>query len=82
MPFAEMWMDLETVIQSEVSQTQKINIAHEHIYVESRKMVQMILFAKQKSRHRHREQMYGYQGGKEGVEWIWRLGLTYIQYYV
>ena len=28
------------------------------------KMVQMILFAKQKYRHRHREQMYGYQGGK------------------
>ena len=27
-PFAEMWMELETGIQSEVSQKQKINIAH------------------------------------------------------
>jgi len=24
----------------------------------------MILFTKQKQRHRHREQMHGYQGGK------------------
>ena len=30
----------------------------------------MILFAKQKQRHRRREQMYGYQGGREGgMEW-------------
>ena len=33
--------------------------------MESRKMVQMILFAKQKQRHRHRGPTYGYQGGKE-----------------
>ena len=39
--------------------------------VESKRMVQMILFAKQKQRHGHREQMYGYQGrGKgEGLDW-------------
>ena len=30
------------------------------------KMLKMILFAKQK--YRHREQMYGYQGGKMGVD--------------
>ena len=30
------------------------------------KVVQMNLFAKQKWRHRRREQTYGYQGGKEG----------------
>ena len=35
--------------------------------VKSRKMVQMILFAKHKQRHRHREEMYGYQEGSE--EW-------------
>ena len=50
--FVEAWMDLETVIQSEVSQKEKNNyrilmhiIAY---YVESRKMVQMNPFAKQK----------------------------------
>ena len=28
-------------------------------------MIQMILFTKQKQRHGCREQVYGYQGGKE-----------------
>ena len=36
------------------------------MYVQSRKMVQMILFAKLKQRHRCREQIYGYQ--EEGEE--------------
>ena len=36
--------------------------------VESRKMAQMNLFAKQKQRHRHGEQMYAHQGGKGGWE--------------
>ena len=45
--FVEMWMDLETVIQSEVSQKEKKNIVYQHIYVEPRKMVQMNRFAGQ-----------------------------------
>ena len=49
MPFAETWMDLEIVIQSEVSQKKKSKYRIiSLIYVESRKMVQMNLFAKQK----------------------------------
>ena len=47
------------------------------MYVESRKMVQMNLFAGQELRHRHREQTYGYQGGKRGWD---ELGLTCIHY--
>ena len=43
--------------------------------MESRKMVQMNLFAKEKYRHRCREQMYEHQGGKEGGDelgdWDW-----------
>ena len=38
---AEMWMDLESVIHSEVSQKEKNK--YSCIYVESRKMVQMNL---------------------------------------
>ena len=34
--------------------------------MESIKMVQMNLSAKQKETHRHREQMYRYQGGIRG----------------
>ena len=43
-PFVETWMDLETVIQSEVSQKEKNKYL---LYMESRKMLQMNLFAKQ-----------------------------------
>ena len=46
-PFAEMWTDLETVIQSEVRK-RKTNIIQYCPYVESGKMIQMNLFAKQK----------------------------------
>ena len=46
--FVETWMDLETVIQSEVSQKEKTNIVYECIYVEPSKMVQMNWFARQK----------------------------------
>ena len=48
--FAATWMDLELVILSEVSQTKtniKSIIMYFH-YVESKKMVQMNLFTKQK----------------------------------
>ena len=37
-PFAEMWMDPENVIQSEVSQKEK-QMLYINTYVESRKMV-------------------------------------------
>ena len=46
MPFPEIWMDLEAVIQSEVSQQEKHKYCMLMFYLESRKIVQMILFAK------------------------------------
>ena len=42
----------------------------QNIYVESRKMAQMNLFAKQKQSHRCREQSYGHQGGTDKLG-IW-----------
>ena len=39
-----------------------------HFYVESKKMIQMNLFTKQKQTHRHRKQTYGYQRVKWGGE--------------
>ena len=62
MLFAATWMDLKIIILSEGSQ-RKTNMYH--LYVESKKMIQMNLFKKQT--HRHRKQTYGYQRGK-----VWR----------
>ena len=45
MPLVATWMDLEIIILSEISQT-KTNTMWYHLYVESRKMVQMNLFTK------------------------------------
>ena len=51
MSLATTWMDLETVILSEVSRTKR-----KVVYVESkREMIQMHLFIKQKQTHRLRE---------------------------
>ena len=52
MPFAATWMDLEITIVSEVSQA-KTNTIWSHLYVESKKIIQMNLFIKQKQTHRH-----------------------------
>ena len=40
----------------------------------------MILFENQKKRHRHREQMYGQQGGERGDEMNRDIRSTYIHY--
>ena len=51
------WMSLEPIVQSEVSQ-RKTNIVYEHIYMESRKMVLMNLFAGQQWRLRQRTDLW------------------------
>ena len=52
-------MNLEPIIQSVVSQKEKRKYCIlTHIYMETRKMVPMNLFAGQQWRDRHREQPY------------------------
>ena len=64
------WMSLGPVMQNEVSHKEE-NKYHilMYIYMESRKMVRMNLFAGQQWRLRHREQTYGHggEGRKESV---------------
>ena len=61
------WMNLEPIKQSQVSQKEKTNTIYYHIYMESRRMVLMNLFAGQQWRCRHIEKTYGCGvGGKSG----------------
>ena len=47
--FVEPWTNLESIIQSE-ARKRTANVIYQYLYVASRKMVQMILFVKQKER--------------------------------
>ena len=73
-------MDLETVIQSEISQKEKNKYRILTHISGTQKLVQMNWFAEQKSRHRSREQTYGHQGGKAvwgggGGVMNWEIGI-------
>ena len=52
MPFAVAWMDLEIITLSQM----ETNIIRYHLYVDSKNMIQMHLFIKEKQTHRHRKQ--------------------------
>ena len=74
MLFAATRMDLEIIILNEVCQT-KTNMMWYHLYVESKKMIQINLFRKQKQTQRLRKQTYSYQ--REKVEGKYKLGGCY-----
>ena len=57
------WMNLEPIIQNEVSPKEKDKYPLlTHTYMDSRKMALMDLFSGQQWRSRHREQTYGRSG--------------------
>ena len=62
------WMNLEPIIQSEVSQKENTNTVYSCIYIEFRKMVSMTLYARQQKRHRCKEQSFGLCGRRRGWE--------------
>ena len=51
MPFVATWMDLEIIILSEVSQTEKDKLSYDIIYMLTLKNDQMKLFTKRKQTH-------------------------------
>ena len=71
--FLVRWMNLEPIIQTEMSQKEKNeHCIRTYIYTESRKMEPMNLFAGQQWRRRHREQTYGHRwvgGRRKWDEW-------------
>ena len=64
LPFTATWMDLEIIILSKARETEKGKYYIYHLYVESKKIIQINLFTKQKQIHRHRKQTYSYQREK------------------
>ena len=64
--FAATWMDLEIIILSEVSQTEKDKYHMVSLICVVLKKIQTNLVTKQKQTHRLQKQTYGYQRGKEG----------------
>ena len=73
MPLAATWMDLEIVILGEVSQEEKDKYILPLICVILKKMVQMILFTKQKSTHRCKK-TNSYWGGEAAARGRDKLG--------
>ena len=69
MPFAATWKDLEVIILSEVSQTEKGNYHMISFRCGISSMMHVNLFTEWKQTQRHRKQTYGYQRQKEGREW-------------
>ena len=59
-------MDLEIIILSEVSQTEKDKYHMISLLRGINKLIQMNLFTKQKQTHRLQKQNYGYQRGQVG----------------
>ena len=57
------WMNLEPIIQNEVSQKEKHQYSiRTYIYMQFRKMVMMTLYARQQKRHRCIEQTFTFCG--------------------
>ena len=77
MSLAATWMDIETIILSEINQAEKDKY---HmillILIIYKNLTQMNLFTKQKQTHRFREWIYGYQWGRVRARdrlgvWVW-----------
>ena len=60
------WMNLEPIIQSEVSQKEKDKYHILTHIMKSRAIVLMILLAGQQRRHRHKKQTFGHSRRRRG----------------
>ena len=58
-------MDLEGIILSEVSQTEKAKTLYYNLYVKSKKKTKQMYITQQKQTHKNREQASSYHWGEE-----------------
>ena len=76
---AAMWMGLKNTLLSEISQ-RKINAVWYHFYVESKKIIQMNIYANHKKYHKYRKKKpNNYQRGEREIR---GMRLSYTNYYV
>ena len=80
--FAATWIWWEIIMLSEEIRKRKTNTMWYHLCVESKNMIHMNLFTKQKLIHRLWKQTYGYQGECWGERWTGSLELRYTHHYV
>ena len=79
MPFAATWMELETLILSEVKQERERQIPYDTTYIWNRNIAQMNLSTETKIMDM--ENRLGVAKGEgEGVGWVGNLGLTEANY--
>ena len=82
MPFAEIWMNLEIITLSKVSQEEKDKYHMIPLICGIQNMSQMNISTKQKQIHKYREQTCGCQdGGGLGEGRIGSVGLGDANYY-
>ena len=76
MPFAATWMELETLIQSEISQKKKAQYHMISFISGIQYMAQMTLSLHRKETHGLKEQTCDCQGGGEGSGTDWESGVN------
>ena len=82
MPFAVTWMDLEIIILTEVSQTEK-DISYDTAYMWNLKQWYRWTYLKNRNRVTDAEEhQRGYQRGKKVSDKTGRFRFMYIHYYI
>ena len=81
MPFAAKWMDLETVILSEVSQTEKEKYPIISLICRFQIVTQMSLSMRWKWTQECRGHTRGCPGRQSGVRWSGELKLAHVRFY-
>ena len=76
MSFATTWMDLQIIIISKVSQTEKANVILYLLYMDLKYKTQTKVITSQKQTQSFREWTYGYQRDSWGQGQTGNLGLT------
>ena len=77
-----MWMKLEPIIQSEVSQKKKKQLLHINPYIWNLERWYWWTYLQGSNGDRYREQTYGCKEGEERVGWMERVARKHIHYCV